>query len=98
MLFTTLAVALPAFAAGLVAYTRHDDFVSGDFPELEELDDNWLHIIPPELGDMGRPGNMPKGQRIAMLVRGQSFRCEESSCCKDSWESQMRATLSQMKN
>jgi hypothetical protein len=98
MLFTILAVALPAFAAGLVAYTRRDDSVSGDFPELEKLDDKWLHIVPPELEYIGRPVNMPKGQRIAMLVRGRSFRCAESSCCKDSWDSQMRATLSQMKS
>jgi hypothetical protein len=82
MSFTILAVALPAFAAGLVAYTHHDDFVSGGFPEFEELDDKGFHIIPSELGDMGRSGNMSKGQRIAMLVRVQSFRCAESRCCR----------------
>jgi hypothetical protein len=65
-----------------VAYTHHDDFVSGGVPEIEELDDKGFHIIPSELGDMGRSGNMSKGQRIAMLVRVQSFRCAESRCCR----------------
>jgi len=104
MLFTTLAVLLPAFAARTSSHPQElSKTLAHTFPKLEDLGDIWPFDSSElegalKLEDMGRPGNMPKGQRIAMLVRGQSFRCLESSCCNDSWANQMYATRSQMKH